>query len=307
MSEHNPQIFLAEMEALQDSRYFTIRKKIWDLKDALQSTLHWHDYYEIEFITGGEGTHVFNGETYPLHRGCAYLLTPKDFHTVTENPEKPLQLYNINFSDQLLSPALSQQLNCISGIFRITFDEEDTHRLEGLMGELLQEYETEKKHRGEMMRSLFEQTLIRMIRQKLCEEEQQEIHQGTETGGKPSLPVNEVINHLKLHFREQVSLSGCARMVFLTPNYLGELFHRATNMSFNEYLKHLRFDYALNLLNLSNISVEQISRLSGFHSVSYFIALFRKQFGITPSQYRKLDEAQRNSLMRERLPRRRQI
>ncbi len=293
----NPHIFLAQMEALQDNRYFTIRKKIWDLTDDVQSALHWHDYYEIEFITGGEGSHLANGEKYPLRRGCAYLLTPKDFHTVTESPQNRLQLYNINFSEQILPPTLSQQLNRIPDFFRITFDEPETQRLCGLLGDLLVEYEAQESHRNEMMMALFEQLLIRMIRQN-----RREAHERQENGGeKPSLPVNEVINYLKLHFREPVSLADCARRVYLTPNYLGELFHRSTNLSFHEYLKHLRFDYAVNLLNLSPISVEQISRLSGFHSVSYFISLFRQQFGITPSQYRRLEEKERNALMREKL------
>ena len=294
---NNPHIFLAQMEALQDNRYFTIRKKIWNLTDDVQYGLHWHDYYEIEFITGGEGTHLFNGEKYPLHRGCAYLLTPKDFHTVTERPENRLQLYNINFSEQILPLALSQQLNCIPGIFRITFDEPEAQRLNELLTELLAEYEAQEPHRNEMIMALFEQFLIRMIRQHRKEANQRQEN----AGRKPSLPVNEVINYLKLHFRESVSLGDCARKVYLTPNYLGELFHRSTNMSFNEYLKHLRLDYAVNLLNLSPISVEQISALSGFHSVSYFISLFRKQFGMTPAQYRRLEERERNALMREKL------
>ena len=149
-----------------------------------------------------------------------------------------------------------------------------------------------------MMQALFEQFLIRMIRRK-----KQEADGDDQDFQKPSLPVNQVINYLKLHFREPVSLAGCAKMVFLTPNYLGDLFHRSTNMSFNEYVKHLRFDYAVNLLNLSTTPVEQISKLSGFHSSSYFISLFRQQFGITPSQYRKLEESERNVLMREKLKR----
>lgn len=297
MSEHPP-IFLAQMEALQENRYFTIRKKLWDLKDDMQASLHWHDYYEIEFITGGHGTHVFNGEKYPLQRGCAYLITPKDFHTVTEDPADRLQLFNINFSEQILPPLLSQQLDSSNGLFRITFQEPDSTRICALMEALLSEYESQELDRSEMMQALFEEFLILMIRQN-----RREAHESQQNFQKPVLPVNQVINYLKLHFREPVSLASCAKMVYLTPNYLGELFHRSTNLSFNEYVKHLRFDYAVNLLNLSPTPVEQISKLSGFHSASYFISLFRQQFGITPSQYRKLEEADRNRLMREKLKR----
>lgn len=77
-------------------------------------------------------------------------------------------------------------------------------------------------------------------------------------------------------------------MVYLTLNYFGELFRNSVHMSFSDYLKHLRFDYAVNLLNSTEESVDRISQLSGFHSAAYFIVLFRKHFGITPSQYRNV-------------------
>ena len=290
----NNLIFLAQMEALQDSRNFTIRKKLWKLTEECSNMLHWHDFYEIEFITGGKGTHFCNGEKYELHRGCVYLLGPSDFHSVSEDPENPLQLYNINFSDQLLPIELVRQFDNENGIIALEYDEEKTQRIENLMAELLEEYTGQEPHRNEMMVCLFEEFIIRLLRQS-----QQKSHGSAGASDKPDLPVNRIISYLKKNFREQVSLTACANIIHLTPNYLGELFHTTTGMTFSDYVKHLRFDYAVNLLNSSRKSVDQISRLSGFHSASYFTSLFRQRFSVTPSQYRRLDEAERVALMRE--------
>lgn len=289
------QIFMAQMEALQDSRNFTIRKKIWKLTPECTNMLHWHDYYEIEFITGGEGTHFCNGENHSLHRGSVYLLGPSDFHSVSESDEAPLQLYNINFSEQMLPVEFMRQLDGNDNILTLELDEEITQRLEALMKELLEEYDGQSPHRTEMIVCLFQKFIIHLLRQI-----KQTSHEASNPADRPNLPVNRIISYLKKHFREPVSLTECAKIVHLTPNYLGELFHVTTGMSFRDYVKHLRFDYAVNLLNSSRYSVDQISSLSGFQSASYFTALFRQHFSVTPSHYRRLNETERIVLMQEK-------
>ena len=146
----NNKIFLAGMEALRDSRNFTIRKKQYPLLTELSNSLHWHDFCEIEVITGGSGQHLVDGVCYPLHRGCAYLLTAKDFHNVREDPENPLSLYNINFNDQILPAELANEFNQSDDLFCVTFSEEDIRRVEQLAEDLLQEYEGSRLHRDEM-------------------------------------------------------------------------------------------------------------------------------------------------------------
>ena len=47
-----------------------------------ENELHWHDYFEMEFVYDGCGTQIVNAKTIPMSRGSVYLLTPLDFHTV---------------------------------------------------------------------------------------------------------------------------------------------------------------------------------------------------------------------------------
>lgn len=292
----NDKVYLVGMAALRDSRNFTIRKKTAPLSPETTNSLHWHDFCEIELITGGRGWHLVDGKSYPLHRGCAYLLTSKDFHSVREDPEDRLQLYNINFNDRILPVALSEELNSPDELFCITFSEAETGKIEALMRDLLSEYESDAPHRDEMLLSMLRELVIRIIRQY-----RQEQHDGAERPKEqPNLPVNRVISYLKKNFREPVTLRDCAKMVYLTPNYFGELFRKTVHLSFSDYLRHLRFDHAVNLLNSTQESVERISQLSGFHSAAYFILLFREHFGITPAQYRRLSHDEQTALMREK-------
>ena len=98
--------------------------------------------------------------------------------------------------------------------------------------------------------------------------------------------VRYIVNYLRIHFREQVSLATIAKQVHLTPNYIGNIFRHETGVSFTNYVQRLRLNYATNLLVSSDLSVADISEQSGFHSVSYFIRIFRRINGKTPLEYR---------------------
>ncbi len=273
------EFYLEKLRPNVERQFISVRKKHGPLDGRFAKTLHWHDYYELELIVGGKGAHVFNGERYPLGRGCAYLLTPKDFHTVIESEEEPLALYNINFNEQILPPDILQQLTNAPRGITVRFDEGDTQRFSALCDEMIAESNGEGAHRRELLSALFTQLLIALIRRGAANE--------SLDSKQPQQPrVGRVIAHLKAHFREPITLAECARMVYLTPNYLGEIFFRETGMRFQDYLRRLRFDYAVDLLRMTDITVDAISYHAGFPSASYFASLFRREYGITPTQYR---------------------
>ena len=58
---------------------------------------HWHNYFEIEIVVAGEGTHNLNGTAYPVGKGDAYLLTPVDFHEI--EAYSSIELINVSFDD----------------------------------------------------------------------------------------------------------------------------------------------------------------------------------------------------------------
>ena len=65
-----------------------------------ESHLHWHDYYELEYIKSGSITYQYNGNSYTLSAGSAYLVTPSDYHNIIAYEA---ELYNIAFIDAQIS------------------------------------------------------------------------------------------------------------------------------------------------------------------------------------------------------------
>ena len=78
-----------------------------------------------------------------------------------------------------------------------------------------------------------------------------------------------------------------AEKVQLSTAYLGKLFRSTVNISFNDYLKKIRLEKARDLLIQTDDPIPLISEKVGIMSVTYFFALFKKNYGMTPDQFRK--------------------
>lgn len=71
------------------------------------------------------------------------------------------------------------------------------------------------------------------------------------------------------------------------PYYLSQLFKQCTGKTLHQYLIQYRIKIAKKNLITTDDAINIIAWKSGFHSVAYFIKIFKEQVGITPKTYRK--------------------
>ncbi len=83
-----------------------------------------------------------------------------------------------------------------------------------------------------------------------------------------------------------LSLELLASKVALSPGYLGKLFKNTTSVTFVTYLNNIRLNKAKELLMKSSMSASKIGETVGIYNSTYFSTLFKKAYGMTPSQYR---------------------
>lgn len=84
-----------------------------------------------------------------------------------------------------------------------------------------------------------------------------------------------------------VELSRLARLFHYNEKYLGRLFKRKTGLSVGEYVNRRRLEAAKGLLRSTNAPVIEVAAQVGFNNVTYFNRLFKRQFGRTPTEYRR--------------------
>ncbi|MDR6550391.1 response regulator [Paenibacillus qinlingensis] len=99
--------------------------------------------------------------------------------------------------------------------------------------------------------------------------------------------VNRVIRYMLEHFRENISVKDLAKLASMNVDYLSTLFRRKTGQTPVSFLQNVRIGHAKQLLHYSEWSVAEIADQTGFTDDAYFIKLFKREVGQTPSAYRK--------------------
>ena len=98
--------------------------------------------------------------------------------------------------------------------------------------------------------------------------------------------VEEIRQHIDLHFAEDITLSGMANQYKISPSYLSLLFAERTGKNFIDYLTERRIKKAKELLKHTDLKIYEISNSVGYHDSFYFSNCFKKITGVSPSEYR---------------------
>jgi len=93
--------------------------------------------------------------------------------------------------------------------------------------------------------------------------------------------------YLNRFFRNNITVEDIASSVNISYRHLARLYKNARGMTFAERLRTIRLDHAKQALISTSMPIKQIATEFGFSNEYYFATLFRKNTGLSPSEYRK--------------------
>ena len=91
-----------------------------------------------------------------------------------------------------------------------------------------------------------------------------------------------------------LSLKSVAEEMYVSSAYLSRLFKKHNGANFSDYLLKLRMERAREMLSGTNLPTIGIAAAVGYQNVSYFRMSFKGYFGMTPSQYRQIQNNRRD-------------
>lgn len=94
-------------------------------------------------------------------------------------------------------------------------------------------------------------------------------------------------DYITLHLEEDITLKQLADLTGYAPYYLSKKFKKETGKIPADYIRLQRLDRAAYLLRTTKDDVQTIGIHLQFGSQSYFSESFRKEYGISPTEYRK--------------------
>ena len=110
---------------------------------------------------------------------------------------------------------------------------------------------------------------------------------------QPSLDpiIEKAVAYIDAHLAQELTLDQITKSIHTSKSTLYRSFHTHFHCTISEYISRKRIDKSIELLRSSaDLSVEEISRQTGFSSATNFIRTFRKLEGVTPLKFRKLQE-----------------
>lgn len=104
---------------------------------------------------------------------------------------------------------------------------------------------------------------------------------------KISSTLRPAIDYIYKNKSENITVENMAKVCHISQSYFSRLFSKEIGDSFSNYISKLKIKWAKDLLEESDMSISQISDELGFNEPGYFIKIFKKYEGVTPSVYRK--------------------
>ncbi len=96
--------------------------------------------------------------------------------------------------------------------------------------------------------------------------------------------------YIQENFHREVSRESIAHRFNISPNHLSRLFRQQGHMTLADYITWVRIERAKFMLKKYQFRLNDVATRCGFSDVNYFYRVFKNRTGITPSQYRALNQ-----------------
>ena len=258
-----------------------------------ETIYHQHDYLELAYVLQGKAEHTVDDVVTTISRGNYFIIDYGMKHKYKRIGNGTFRIMNCLFSPMVIDASLKHcrrfqevithyliNININNLIFNPT-----NHLYTDKNGEILKilkriqvEYEAKNIGYQEVMRGQFIELLVNIIRAITI----------PSTEFFDNDIVQYTIKHVQKHYAEKLSLSVIAEKYNYSLANASRIFKNKTGMSFQDYVQTVRAKESCRLLTSTDKSIQEISVLVGYSDLKFFHQMFKRQLGVTPSQYRKL-------------------
>lgn len=151
-------------------------------------------------------------------------------------------------------------------------------------GGMTYEFNARKEYLPTVMNTEDMQELERWFVLKISEACQNVLRKGAE---KSSSLIETAKEYIQVNYSKDISLDDVSRTVNISPYYFSKIFKEDTGEGFVEYLTRIRIDKAKELLTTTEYSMKEICSMVGYADPNYFSRSFKKNVGVTPTEYKR--------------------
>ena len=256
---------------------------------------HIHSAVEILFIHHGRFRIYADDREFMLYPGDAILFRSHTIHKVFALDGKDSGYHVLKIKPKNVLDSASSSLGA-SYLLRLSISKRnektlwlksecDSGGISALLSELIAEKNAPQYGSDIAVKLLSARILMLMLRD-IEKEHPGLIAQNTAEANLESRIYNSIV-YINSNYARDITAEECGKLQYMSYSYFSRSFKRITGMTFKDYLNMTRINQAEKALISGGKSVTDISSECGFNNVSYFISMFKKLKGITPSAFRE--------------------
>jgi len=249
------------------------------------------DHYGMGYIISGDRFTITPKYTYYHRKGELGTMPPYLYHkTMPMMPESniPYEGILVKFSPEFIEPF-------IASVGWSVFDEVYSHRIHKFrpsdskkilahLLEMVEIYEGAFPQKNALLQYMLFELLLTVIRLRLDED-----------GSIPhkttlSPPILDAIFYMEKNYSQNPSLEETAAAAGYSPAYFSKLFHAQLGKSYSDYFAAIKLKHVQHLLLSTDKTITEIALDTGYRHVSNLSEQFKKLTGMSPLQYRRLQE-----------------
>ncbi len=244
---------------------------------AYAQHLHYDTDYTIAYFKTGSGTIKIEGTSYDISDGDVFLLHHNEIHFASLNEDIYTERITVYTNESLFS-----QFSCSAKDFFCVFSNGKHNKISAKtgteygLGTLFDEILTYAKKKNDVLCTCKVIELLEKIN-RLSEKKDVQTEENSF--------ISSVISYINEHFTEILSIDEIANAFFLSKYHLSRVFKTSVGISLWDYVITKRLTNFNDLVR-SGKTVKDACFSSGFQNYSNFYRLYKKYFGITPSEFK---------------------
>lgn len=254
--------------------------------------VHQHDFYEVYFFIGGSVEYSVEGRTYELKSGDLLLINPLELHQPRIAPdqqdyERIVLWINKNYLSELcfnktsLTRCFDSSIPDHTNLLRPTKIQQTY--ISAMLTELINENKSDSYAVEIASEAILLRFLVELNRLTISSESAEKKEEGS------SSIIPDVLEYINNHYCEKLTLNSIADEFFVSKYYLSHAFNNAVGTSVHRYIVLKRLIHAKQML-LSGIKSTTAAENCGFNDYAGFYRAFTAEYGVTPTEFVKMNK-----------------
>jgi AraC-like DNA-binding protein len=254
------------------------------------NTNHYHDYFEMYYLYSGERNYFIRDQIYRIAKGDLVFINEYDLHKTTNTGAPPEHARMVIYFRKDLFGEHSSLLQSKSSPFTngspvLSLQAHEQIYVEQILDKFESELTDRRAYYDIRLKALMIELFIVVLRLRET------------TMNRPIVSdkilhsrVSDIARFINDHYGERLTLADLSSRFYISPFYLSRIFKSSTGFSFVEYITTIRIREAQKLLRETERKISLIAETVGFDDFAHFGRIFKKIAGMTPMQYRKLNQ-----------------